>query len=43
MFRHRKNYSQPLTIEGEGESFTFADRAFIRIGPEKVEISVRKD
>ena len=34
-----EDYDQPLTLAGEGESFTFADRAFLRIGKAKVEVS----
>ena len=39
LFRFWDDYDQPLTLAGEGESFTFADRAFLRIGKEKVEVS----
>ncbi len=39
LFRFWESYDQPLTLAGEGESFTFADRAFLRIGKEKVEVS----
>jgi hypothetical protein len=30
---------EPITLAGDGESFTFADRAVVRIGTEKVEVS----
>jgi hypothetical protein len=39
LFRFWDEYDQPLTLAGDGESFTFSDRAFIRIGREKVEVS----
>jgi hypothetical protein len=39
LFRFWEEYDQPLTLAGEGESFTFSDRAFLRIGKEKVEVS----
>ena len=39
LFRYWQDYDQPLTLAGEGESFTFADRAFLRIGKAKVEVS----
>jgi hypothetical protein len=32
-------HTMPLTLEGGGESFTFADRAFIRISKDQVEAS----
>ena len=31
LYRHWKSYDQPMTIEGDGESFTFAARAFVRM------------
>lgn len=37
LYRHWKNFDQPVTVEGDGESFTFADRAFVRVRTEKVE------
>ena len=37
MLRLGDNHDKPLTLAGGGESFTFADYAFIRIGPDKVE------
>ncbi len=39
LFRFWDDYHQPLTLAGEGESFTFADRAFLHIEREKVEVS----
>lgn len=39
LYRHWKNYNQPLTLSGDGESFTFADYAFIRISQERVDVS----
>jgi hypothetical protein len=39
LFRFWEDHDQPLTLAGDGESFTFADRAFLRIGKEKVEVS----
>jgi hypothetical protein len=39
LFRFWEDFNQPLTLAGEGESFTFTDRAFLRIGKEKVEVS----
>lgn len=39
LFRFWPDYDQPLTLAGEGESFTFADRAFIRISAERVAVS----
>jgi hypothetical protein len=33
------SHTTPVTIEAGGESFTFADRVFIRLGPERVEVS----
>jgi hypothetical protein len=32
-------HTAPLTLEGDGESFTFADRAFVRIGMDRVEVA----
>ncbi len=37
LLRYGDEADKPLTLEGEGESFTFSDYAFIRIGPDKVE------
>ena len=39
LLRYWPDCDQPLTLEGGGESFTFADRAFIRVGADKVEVS----
>ena len=39
LFRFWEDYDRPLTLAGEGESFTFADRALVRIGEDKVEVS----
>jgi len=39
LFRTWKNFDQPITITGETESFTFADRGFVRITGDKVEVS----
>jgi hypothetical protein len=30
---------RPVTLAGDGESFTFADRGFVRVRPDKVEVS----
>jgi hypothetical protein len=37
LLRYGDEHDKPLTLEGGGESFTFSDYAFIRIGPDKVE------
>lgn len=39
MFRIGDHHDQPLTLAGGGESFTFANYAYLRIGNEKVEAS----
>jgi hypothetical protein len=39
LFRFWEDFDQPLTLAGQRESFTFADRVFLRIGREKVEVS----
>jgi hypothetical protein len=39
LFRFWDGYNQPLTLAGGGESFTFADRAFIRVSKDTVEVS----
>jgi hypothetical protein len=39
LFRFGDGYEQPLTLAGDGESFTFADRAYVRIGPDRVDVS----
>ena len=33
------HHRSPVTVEGDGQRYTFADRAFIRISPDKVEVS----
>ncbi|MBM4038894.1 MAG: hypothetical protein FJ290_10300 [Planctomycetes bacterium] len=37
LLRYGDGADKPLTLEGEGESYTFSDCAFIRIGSDKVE------
>jgi len=37
--RFADGYDQPLTLAGDGESFTFADRAYVRIGPDRVDVT----
>jgi hypothetical protein len=37
--RFGEGYEQPLTLAGDGESFIFADRAYVRIGPDRVDAS----
>jgi len=37
MLRIGNQSDQPTTISGDGEEFTFADHAFVRIGPQQVE------
>ncbi|MBM4019568.1 MAG: hypothetical protein FJ288_14825 [Planctomycetes bacterium] len=39
LVRFGDRYGQPLTLAGEGESFTFADRAYVRIAPDRVDVS----
>jgi hypothetical protein len=39
LFRFGDGYEKPLTLAGDGESFTFADRAYVRIGPDRVDVS----
>lgn len=39
LFRFWEDYDKPLTLSGDGESFTFADRAFVRVGKNGVEVS----
>lgn len=36
-YSHWPSQDQPLTLSGEGESFTFADQAFIRIHADRVD------
>lgn len=38
MLRLGDKYDQQVTLADERESFTFADRAYVRIGEEKVEV-----
>ena len=38
LYRHWNNFEQPVTVEGDGERFTFADRGFVRVHPDKVEV-----
>jgi hypothetical protein len=39
LFRFWDRYEEPLTLAGDGEHFTFADRAWIRIGKDRVDVS----
>jgi hypothetical protein len=39
LVRFGDDFDKPLTLGGEGESFTFSDSAFIRIGKETVTVS----
>jgi hypothetical protein len=39
LVRFGDDYDQPLTLAGDDESFTFADRAYVRIGPDRVDAS----
>ena len=39
LLRFGDGYEQPLTLAGDGESFTFADRAYVRISPDRVDVS----
>jgi len=39
LLRFWDKHDQPMTLEGAGESFTFADHAYVRIGTDKVEAS----
>ena len=39
LYRFWKDYDQPLTLAGDGETFTFMDRAFVRIRGGQVEVS----
>jgi hypothetical protein len=39
LVRFGDGYEQPLTLAGDGESFTFADRAYVRISPDRVDVS----
>lgn len=42
-YRHWTDHEKPLTLTGEGESFTFSDRLFIRISHQRVEVSGKVD
>ena len=39
LLRFWEKHDQPLTLGGDGESFTFADHVYLRIGADKVEAS----
>ena len=39
MLRYGDDADQPITLGGEGESFTFVDHAYVRIGKDRVEVS----
>jgi hypothetical protein len=39
MYRYFAGYTEPVTIESEGERFAFADHAFVRVSEGRVEIS----
>ena len=39
LFRFWPDHEKPLTLKGDGESFTFTDRLYIRISEERVEAS----
>ena len=39
LFRYEEAGGSPITLSGDGESFTFSDRAYIRIGRDRVEVS----
>jgi hypothetical protein len=39
LVRFGDGYEQSLTLAGDGESFTFADRAYVRVGPDRVDVS----
>jgi len=39
MLRLGEGHDRPLTLAGAGESFTFADFAYVRIGPDRVDVS----
>jgi len=39
LYRYWPDYDQPLIVAGDGESFTFADRAYIRITADRIEVS----
>jgi hypothetical protein len=37
MIRLGDEFDKPVTVAGDGESFTFADRAHVRIGKDRVD------
>ncbi len=39
MIRLGDEFDKPVTVAGDGESFTFADRAHVRIGKDRVDVS----
>ena len=39
LFRFWPDHEKPLTLSGDGESFTFADRLYVRISEQRVEAS----
>jgi hypothetical protein len=39
MLRYGDDAAKPITLAGDGESFSFADYVYVRIGEEKVEVS----
>ena len=39
LFRFAETGDSPLTLAGDGESFTFVDHAYIRIGRDRVDAS----
>lgn len=39
LLRWGDDADKPLTLSGQGESFTFADRAYVRVGKDRVEAS----
>lgn len=38
LYRHWQNFEKTITIESDGESFTFADWAFVRIYSDRVDV-----
>ena len=39
LLRFWDGYDQPLTLEGDGERFTFADHVYVRVGAERIDAS----
>lgn len=39
MLHYGDDADKPITLGGEGESFTFVDHAYVRIGKDTVEVS----